>query len=342
MPSTQIRTVEELHRSLHLAMRLEHATIPPYLVALYSIHPGTNSDATHILRACMVEQMLHLTLAANILNAVGGTPDLTASDFAPRYPMDWPAGEESFDVNLQRFSREAVETFLKIEDPPTAPEAASWRRNPHSPYDSTADLYAEIRRGLAYLAETAGPGKLFSGSPAKQATSEYYYSGGGELFPVTDLETATMAIDLISAPRADGGGDINDRQGNLANYYRLEQLKYGRYYESGDRPHEPAGRALEVDWDACYPVETNPRAEDYRDSELYAAAADFNRSYAQFLALLTRAYSSDPQLLLDAIPQMFRLREKITRLIHTPVPGRSGVNAAPTFELADRQGNVWR
>ncbi len=34
-------------RYLHAAMQLEHATIPPYLTALYSIHPGTNSDAVH-------------------------------------------------------------------------------------------------------------------------------------------------------------------------------------------------------------------------------------------------------------------------------------------------------
>lgn len=42
---------------------------PPYLTALYSIPPGTNSEAYHILRAVVVAEMLHLTLAANILNA---------------------------------------------------------------------------------------------------------------------------------------------------------------------------------------------------------------------------------------------------------------------------------
>ena len=83
--TSRIKTVadRQLHAYLFAAMRLEHATIPPYLMALYSIKPGTNSDATHILRVVVVEEMLHLTLAANLLNAIGGTPDLTAKDFVP-------------------------------------------------------------------------------------------------------------------------------------------------------------------------------------------------------------------------------------------------------------------
>ena len=79
-------------------MQLEHATIPPYLTALYSIHPGTNADAAHVIRVVAVEEMLHLTLAANVLNAVGGTPDLTAPDFVPTYPAHLPDGEDDFEV----------------------------------------------------------------------------------------------------------------------------------------------------------------------------------------------------------------------------------------------------
>ena len=42
---THITTREQLHQYLYAAMQLEHATIPPYLTALYSIRPGTNADA---------------------------------------------------------------------------------------------------------------------------------------------------------------------------------------------------------------------------------------------------------------------------------------------------------
>src|SRR5215212_10004675 len=101
--TTRITTIEQLHRYLYAALQLEHATIPPYLTGLYSLHPQTNSAAQHILRVVAVEEMLHLSLAANVLNAVGGTPDLTGADFVPQYPTYLPDGEQDFTVDLQPF-----------------------------------------------------------------------------------------------------------------------------------------------------------------------------------------------------------------------------------------------
>ena len=75
--SNTIQTIKDLQYYLNVAMQLEHATIPPYLIALYSIKPNTNLDATNIIRTVVVEEMLHLTLASNLLNAVGGEPDLS-------------------------------------------------------------------------------------------------------------------------------------------------------------------------------------------------------------------------------------------------------------------------
>ena len=75
-----------------------------------------------MIRVVAVEEMLHLTLAANVLNAAGGTPDLTGPGFVPSYPAYLPDGEDDFQVDLQRFSPDAVETFLKIERPGKAPE----------------------------------------------------------------------------------------------------------------------------------------------------------------------------------------------------------------------------
>lgn len=115
-------------------MQLEHATIPPYLLALYSIHPGSNNEASQILRVVVVEEMLHMTLAANVLNAVGGTPNLSAKGFVPLYPTGLPDGEKDFEVSLSRFSKSALDTFLKIERPDhdmaTAPRVVSRKRKP--------------------------------------------------------------------------------------------------------------------------------------------------------------------------------------------------------------------
>lgn len=351
MRSPHITTVDQLHRYLQAAMQLEHATIPPYLTALYSIRPGTNSDAYHVLRVTAVEEMLHLTLTGNLLNAVGGSPDLTAPGFVAAYPAHLPDGEEDFQVSLQRFSKAALETFLSIERPRQAPSEdkrlvhrATHKRNrlgvvpgeSEMQYYSIGEFYHAIWTGLRYVHAELGDA-LFCGDPVKQITPEYFYSGGGELTAVTDLASAKAAIDLISEQGEGFGGRIHDAENELAHYYRFQQLVLGRYYVDGDECDHPTGPELAVDWDSAYPVLTDAHLSDYpAGSELHEAAVEFNRSYADFLGLLTQAFAGEPALFAEAVVSMFGLRDLMTTLIHNPIPGRDGLNAAPTFEMPVR------
>jgi hypothetical protein len=353
--SSKIITVDQLHQYLYAAMQLEHATIPPYLTALYSIRPGTNSDAYHVLRVTAVEEMLHLTLAANLLNAVGGTPDLTVPGFVADYPAHLPDGEQDFEVSRERFSRSALETFLSIERPRQARSEeqrlvnrGAHKRNrlgvvpgaPEMQFYSIGEFYHEIWTGLRHLHEQLGDA-LFCGDPAKQITPEYFYSGGGEIVAVTDLASAKAAIDLISEQGEGFGGRIYDAENELAHYYRFQQLVLGRYYQDGDESGHPTGPELAVDWDAAYPVKTDAHLSDYpAGSELHEAAVEFNRSYADFLALLTEAFAGEPALFPEAVTGMFRLRDLMTRLMHNPIPGQDGLNAAPTFEMPVRVGGA--
>ncbi len=348
MTLTRITTREQLHEYLHAAMQLEHATIPPYLTALYSIHPGTNSDAFHVIRVVAVEEMLHLTLAANILNAVGGQPDLTVSGFVPRYPVHLPDGETDFMVSLEPFSQSALASFLRIERPaaPPSEEARVVRRsragtaipavNPDGDgglhFYSIGEFYAEIGRGLQYLHEQGED--LFTGDPSRQITPEMYYSGGGEVIPVKDLDAALAAIRLISEQGEGLAGGIYDEEAELSHYYRFQQLTLGRYYQPGDAPGVPTGPLLDVDWDAAYPTLHNASIGDYPEgSQVRAAAERFNTDYARFLEELTGAFTGRPEQLIPAVGGMFALREQISRLVRNPVPGRPGVHAAPTFEM---------
>ena len=82
--------IEVLRGDLQFAIELEHATIPPYLTALYSILEGTNDAIRGILRSVVLQEMLHMAMAGNILAAIGGKPDLTKPDFLPVYPTDLP------------------------------------------------------------------------------------------------------------------------------------------------------------------------------------------------------------------------------------------------------------
>ncbi|MFL5997188.1 MAG: ferritin-like domain-containing protein, partial [Streptomyces sp.] len=76
--SAPIETLDSLREHLQWAIELEHATLPPYLCALYSLDPSRNPDAAEAVGGVFVEEMIHLALAANLLNAVGGPPRLDA------------------------------------------------------------------------------------------------------------------------------------------------------------------------------------------------------------------------------------------------------------------------
>lgn len=345
----RITDLAGLHRHLEAAMQLEHATIPPYLTALYSILPGTNSEAYNIIRTVAVEEMLHLTLAGNLLTAVGGKVDLTRPGFMPMFPAYLPDGETDFAVNLQKFSREAIEGFLKIERPASlrtdGHNTHHRQRHPHlldaghpgtgaeEHFFSIGEFYQAIEDGLTHLYGVMGE-KLFSGNPARQIGPEYYYSGGGGLITVTDLATARAAMALIAEQGEGVTGHIFDEDGEIAHYYRFQQLVLGRYYREGDTHGSPSGGDVPVDWNAVYPIATNARVADLAEgSDVRAAADNFNWIYGEFLNLLTRAFNGEPPLFVEAVGGMFRLKEMSYQLMRQPLPGGPGLNAAPTFEV---------
>lgn len=345
----KIKDIQGLHRHIYAAMQLEHATIPVYLTALYSIVPGTNSEGYHILRAVAVEEMLHLTLVCNLMNAVGGRPDLSTPGFTPNFPAYLPDGEEDFSVGLQRFSPEAIETFLKIERPAGLNHDESNKRyrkrkasmlsaghtgeSEEEHFFSIGEFYRAIEIGLDDLYAEMGDA-LFCGDPALQVGPEYYYSGGGGLIKVSDMPSAKAALELIAEQGEGITGDIFDEDGEIAHYYRFQQLLLGRFYREGDVHDHPTGGKVEVDWNAVYPIKPNAKTSDFpKGSELRAAVEGFNAGYAEYLGLLTRAFNGEPNLLIDAVGEMFRLKDLTYQLMRQPIGDGSGFNAAPTFEI---------
>src|SRR5262249_54375744 len=99
-----ISTIQHLRDHLQWAIELEHCTLPPYLCALYSMKPGHNREAVANMASVFIEEMLHMTLAANVLNAIGGRPVLDKPDFTPRYPTYLPHSANTFQVSLAAFS----------------------------------------------------------------------------------------------------------------------------------------------------------------------------------------------------------------------------------------------
>lgn len=345
----RITTVGDVESYLHTALQLEHATIPPYLGALYSIRPDTNPESAEILRSVVIEEMLHLLLIANLINAIGATPSFSHDGFVPSYPTHLPDGETDFEVSIRPFSPEAIETFLQIERPGDPDKEISFidrRRSERAllpafhhedegelHFFSIGEFYAELDRGLhaVYDDLEARDEMLFDGDPARQVTTDFEYHGGGRVIPVTDLASADAAIRLICDQGEGLGGTLFDEDGALSHYFRLEQIKVGRRYVDGDEPGRPTGDPITVEWDAVYPITMNARLDDFVHApDLHASAKEFSDSYRGFLEMLTAAHNGAPESLDAAVGEMFRLRRLIRHLVEQPVPDRDA-HCSPVF-----------
>jgi hypothetical protein len=70
----------------------------------------------HLLGASGVvaEEMLHLSLAGNVLRAVGGTPKLYDPLIIPSYPMLMPGRVPDLELNLRALTKQNLQTFVDV------------------------------------------------------------------------------------------------------------------------------------------------------------------------------------------------------------------------------------
>jgi hypothetical protein len=344
-------TVAELRRHLQAACQLELTTIPPYLTALYSLKPDSNLEAALILRSVVVEEMLHLTLAANVLNAVGGRPRVNGTA-APRYPAALPYHDPpTFEVGIRPMSGDALNVFLAIENPSypvTTPPAASADAvvplatalaREHG-YATIGEFYKAIEKALRAL---GADGTLFSGDPARQVGPENYYASGGKIIDVHDLDDALEALDQIVEQ---GEGELTlppspeekfDPDRDLAHYYRFNELKLGRRYRKNDAPAAPTGAEIALDEKEIYPMAPNwrPAADSGELAEL-AAAGD--RIYGRLLDRIQIALDGRPEELPAAVATMWDLKDAAVDLLRIPLPDGDGLHAGPTFRYPGSEG----
>ena len=332
-----ITSLENLRGHLQWAIELEHTTIPPYLCALYSIEPGKNLEVVEVISSVVVEEMLHLTLAANLLNAVGGRPRLAIPKMMPGYPRPLPHGDRSFEVSLLRFGPEAIETFLKVEQPSLTgapPESDN--------YETIGQFYDAIRQGFRNLSAALGEASVFCGDPARQVTDQHFYSGGGRIIGVDNLASALVAVEEIVEQGEgaghtqvwDGDSDVfHPERDEAAHYYRFHELKLGRRYRRGDTPRTgPTGDPISIDWDSVRPMRTNPRICYHAPgSPIRVAQEKFNQSYYALLQLLEEAFGGAPRTLGSAMGAMYSLKAQAQALMQMPTEDGLAT-AGPTFE----------
>lgn len=333
---------QELLEHLRTAMILEHATIPPYLCALYSIKDGTNPEAVARIRSVAVEEMLHMALVANLTNAIGGSPSIAHDKFIPTYPTFLPMSDNSVTVSLNHFSQDALQVFLDIERPMDQDAIPK-----HENYSSIGQFYAAIKDELDYFSRTFDE-ELFIGDPALQVDETAYYSGGGEIIKVTDYESARRAIKVIVDEGEGFGHSIFsgdheqfDEEMDLAHFYKFNEIAVGRNYLPTDSPaDDPSGPQLAVDFtgNSVYPAVFHKRVMDYPEP-IRDALEKFNRTYSNLLRALENGFNekqpnSKSQYFEDAVALMYEVKYQMISLMKTPIDDQ-GNTAGPTFIYVD-------
>ena len=149
-----ISTPMELEDALQTAMQLEFSTIPPYLCAQWSINSNSDpSNVAGLIQNIVIQEMLHLALAGNMLNAIGRTPSIANAAFIPRYPTHTlPGGIHlRHEVDLKPLSQAQLEVFEEIEDPEFPPVALTLTKRPATIgafYDTIAAGFDEVRPSI--------------------------------------------------------------------------------------------------------------------------------------------------------------------------------------------------
>ncbi|WP_338847140.1 ferritin-like protein [Massilia sp. W12] len=320
--------LEALKKNLQLAIELEHATIPPYLYALYSIKDGRNLEAAALIRSVVIQEMLHMAIDCNILNAIGGRPKLADPNFIPSYPGHLPGDvQDKLIVGLAPLSKQLLhDVFMMIEEPEHAVDGDP------TPDDGVTigEFYKEIQQQIV---QAGKGGNIFTGDPAKQVTT-----GFAELqhLHICDQKSALAGIELIIRQGEGSSRSPLEPDGELAHYYKYAEIYHGRKLvhnpdPKGEPPWAFLGHPIHFDPCGVEPVIVNPSSASYAGKpELQRLNLNFNTGYSDLLRKLDLVFNGQPDQLGPALLFMQNMKSMAQYMMaQEVVPGQT---AGPTFE----------
>ncbi|MCV4263347.1 ferritin-like domain-containing protein [Pseudomonas capsici] len=282
-------TVQQVLDALQSAVELEHSTIPLYLYALYSIDASKNAEISAIISSVVIEEMLHMTLASNVMNALGGSPVIDSPGFIPNYPGPLPGGVQSdLTVHLAPFSQTQLQTFLQIEEPE---KALDFKMLAAQADVTIGQFYTAISDAIAQL----GDGAFLNPSPNQVGPDLMWGS-----VVVSNVATAQQAITtIIDQGEGTSTSPLEVEGGGYAHYYRFMQIQKGKLLiatpDGGPAPEDKyayAGAAINFDPTGVYPVATDPGP--YKPNTVQSFANDnFNYTYTSLLQSLHALFNGD-------------------------------------------------
>jgi hypothetical protein len=366
-PVFKIDNVEDLRQVLQIAIELEHATIPPYLCALFSIVPGHNQEVAELIKSVVMQEMLHMALVCNLLNGVGGHPMIASPAFVPRFPGHLPGGvRPGLTVSLRKCSIDQVrDVFMAIEQPSVpldipddvpsyvdmrgidvdpagdvtderrASEAAAqlalhFTRVEHEPL-TIGWFYKQIGTAIVELGED-----IFTGDPSLQMTPEIYTGAPGNLYTINDTKHALLALQEIER-QGEGTPGTDPTSGprhELAHYYRFQEIVEGRrMIETSPGNWVFEGPEVPFDPAGVLPMADDPDTGSLPPRSRVRSVAELcDRAYGDLLRSLHATFNGNPAGLGQAIGLMFSLEVQARELMTMPISPAAPATAGPAFQ----------
>jgi rubrerythrin len=346
------RTPDHLREMVQCAIKLEHATLPPYLTAMWSVKDKKH-QAYQILRSIVYEEMGHLGTVSNLLTTIGGAPVFSDKDFVPHYPARLPCDIHpkvtppnviDWKVGLSRLTPAVVsDVFMIIEYPEKGPIqtmefaiAAAMRPTFHT----IGEFYDALAHTLEHLVDN-NKIKITGQNQLSEAFIGHDENQQNVLKPITTLKEALDAIEHIkeqgegtpSSPDAPMFGH------ELAHYYKFKQIQVGRNFaQQADKSWTLSGDFF--DFPSVYPMADIPSG-GYPMDRLPQEVADlikkFNDDYKSLLELLQSAWKKGEKEgqsdLTSAEILMDGLGSNAVDLMKISIGPNEG-NYGPTFQVS--------
>jgi hypothetical protein len=292
-----------------------------------------------------MEEMLHMTLAANTLIAIGANPDIVAAGAGLAYPGPLPLlVDDGLVVSLDALTPTQVALFMAIERPDST-DILPGETTPSTPpavpgeYASIGDFYRAIIEALAALGEA-----IFAAPRLEQQVDIAKWfppvRGAPAMGKVDSVATAAAALQTI-ADQGEGVAvgrhyDPGDSDGRFAHYFRFGEIFHGhRLQPDGLAPSgwSYTGEKVPLDEADVHQLLANGAVSDYKPgSAAFISGEQFYLTYQRLLSSLNQVFNGKPQALDAALGIMYELKLVAEKVVQHPA-GRDFPHAvaAPPF-----------
>lgn len=324
---------EELYPMLQNAIVLEHATIPPYLTAMFSLIDGKNTEIEQLIRSIVVQEMSHMTIAANLLVAIGGSPQINKERFIPSYPGPLPMsiGGADFVVPIKAFSKDLVKDVFMVIEEPEHPIDVRSNAIAEPEFETIGAFYDAVKHKIQEL----GDG-IFLQNPERQVVSWF---SPDDVFPIVDVDSASRAIDVIVIEGEGTATDPFEAPDDPAHYYKFSEIYHGKKIIKTEDGYAYDGDPIDFDANGVYPMVDNPKIDDYPIGSTTRVLMDrYAYSYSSLLNSLHDAFNGEPERINAAIGLMYDLKLQAVELMSSRIS--PGVTAGPAYVYRNSPGAV--